>query len=116
MRMWMANPKCMCKKYLNTEHYELHILFGSIKKNPNNNTIKTLTERGYIEPKSIYDRHEELVKELLKRNIKHNSPMDYNEFKEAFNKLSQEVKKGIIDKKKSSLILFKKCNECEKEK
>ena len=33
MRMWMIDPKMLCKKHLLGEHVELHMFVGTINKN-----------------------------------------------------------------------------------
>jgi hypothetical protein len=72
MRMWLVNPKIMCRNHLLGEHNEIHAFCGSINKG--------ISMAGYIrnnllEYKSLHNRHDELVEEMLRRNYNHKSPL-----------------------------------------
>jgi len=69
-RMWLVNPKKLCRQHLLGEHKELHQLVGSLRKGK---SVKGHIEKGQVEIHSIEKRHKELVKEMLRRGYKHQS-------------------------------------------
>lgn len=73
MRMWMVDPRIMCRKHLLGEHVELHMFVGTLKKG--------ISVHGYLadnlmEPESLYTRHEVLVAEMESRGYNHKSPLE----------------------------------------
>lgn len=99
-RMWMVNPKIMCRKHLLGEHKEIHQLLGSIKKNRG---IKGYIENGFIEVHNVKKRHSEIVKEMIRRRYSHKSDI----------KNIKLFKAGKVDVKKSISDLRKRCKECK---
>jgi hypothetical protein len=72
MRMWMIEPKLLCRKHLIGEHFELHKhRYIFVKKYSIYKRIFPIVQ---IEPSSMKIRHEQLVKEFKRRNYNHNSP------------------------------------------
>lgn len=57
MRMWMSNPRFMCRKHLLGEHGELHKFRHMFIKG---HSIEG--RRGQIEPAAMKDRHDELAR------------------------------------------------------
>lgn len=100
-RMWMVNPKKMCRNHLLGEHKEIHQLIGSLNKNK---SVKGHLEKGQIEIHNIKKRHEQLVKEMKSRGYKHMSPLP--EFK--------DYKAGKINISENEKELIKRCKECRK--
>jgi hypothetical protein len=100
MRMWLVNPKIMCRKHLLGEHLELHMLVGCLRKQKN---IKGYLENGLADPSLIIDRHRELVAEMKHRGYKHFSPI--GEF-------PQQVSRCNIDSKKNVQELVDRCLKC----
>ena len=72
MRMWLVDPKLMCKQHLLGEHVELHMLVGSLRRNKN---IGGFLDQGLVELRSIRRRHAELVFEMTRRGYIHKSPL-----------------------------------------
>lgn len=69
MRMWMVDPKILCRKHLLGEHGEIHKhRHNFVKKH------KMDGRRGQIEPPAMESRHDALAKEMLRRGYKHESP------------------------------------------
>ena len=62
MRMWMVNPKILCRKHLLGEHGEIHKHRHNFVKQ---HSITKRIELGQIEPSSMESRHDELVKEMI---------------------------------------------------
>lgn len=100
-RMWMVNPKYLCRNHLLGEHKELHQLVGSLIKGK---SIKGHVERGQIEVHNIKKRHAELVKELKSRGYKHQSPL----------KKFKSRKEGKINILENYRELEKRCEKCKK--
>lgn len=64
MRMWMVNPRTMCKQHLGGEHVELHMFVGSLRKKK---SITGYIERNQLEPQAIIKRHRVLAAEIDRR-------------------------------------------------
>lgn len=101
MRMWMIKPQYLCSKHLIGEHVELHMLVGSIIKNKN---LGGFIQNNLIDTSKIKKRHEDLVKEMIKRGYKHESPLP--EFKTRF--------LGKIDPDENTKELMRRCPDCKK--
>lgn len=101
MRMWIINPKWLCRKHLLGEHYELHKLVGSINKGK---SIDGYIEKGLVDTSQIKERHDILVDEMERRGYKHKSPMEYDD----------KISRGHVDRKASLKELFVRCKDCYK--
>ena len=99
MRMWMVNPKIMCRKHLLGEHVELHMSVGTIKKGI---SVKGYLDDNLLEPESIYRRHHELVLEMEARGYNHKSPLEL---------IPINMSKRI-DREASLKELLRRCPEC----
>lgn len=100
-RMWMVNPKKMCRNHLLGEHKELHQLIGSLNKGK---SVKGHLEKGQVEIHNIKKRHKQLVDEMLNRGYKHLSKLP--KFK--------DYKAGKINISENEQELIKRCKECGK--
>lgn len=70
MRMWMVNPKIMCREHLLGEWRELKMFCGTLKRRKKDGSffsLKKYFDNQLIEPQNIYGRHLELKKEMLRR-------------------------------------------------
>src|SRR5262245_18102216 len=77
MRTWGSYPpEGMCRQHLLGEHFEIHCFVGMLRNGVNLDTPKW---RRLVEPGHLRTRHDELVMEMLKRGLKHNSPLPMNE-------------------------------------
>jgi len=105
MRMWMVNPKILCRKHLLGEHGELHKFIPSFKKH------RSVAGRiGQIELSKYKIRHDDLAEEMLNRGYKHQSPLNPPDF----TYLPQEHYEATVDIKKSLQDLCTRCSECKK--
>ena len=102
MRMWMVNPKRMCRKHLLGEHVELHMLLGSLRKN---RSIQGFLDARLLQPQTANQRHEALVKEMEARGYRHSSPLPHVKLK------SNQY--GAVDVRTSERELKKRCDECK---
>ncbi|MBN2420973.1 hypothetical protein JXB27_01705 [Candidatus Woesearchaeota archaeon] len=108
MRMWMIDPKLLCRKHLLGEHGELHKFIPSFKKK-----IKVhgrISPKVQIEPKSYEKRHNQLVKEMLRRGYSHNSKLKAPDF----SYLPKEHRNAKVNINISIGDLKKRCKECKK--
>ena len=105
MRMWMINPKLMCRKHLLGEHNEIHKHRHNFIKH---HSIKKRIGLGQIEPKSMKTRHDELANEMINRGYNHNSPYDMPDI----SYLSIIEKEYQVDKEKAYMDLINRCKDC----
>jgi hypothetical protein len=103
MRMWMVNPRIMCREHLLGEHVEIHMFVGSINRGK---SVKGYLEKGLLEVHSLYNRHEDLVKEMKRRCYNHKSEVD--------EKWKFAEKIGVIDKEKNLSELMNRCPKCKR--
>jgi len=66
MRDWGVNPSLLCNQHLLGNHCELHMMVGTIN---NGISIKGYIDEKLIDTSKIKKRHEDLVKEMKKRNM-----------------------------------------------
>lgn len=102
MRMWMINPELLCRSHLLGEHSEIHRALGNLQHT--GTWAKNLSQKGYLEPQNFKERHNLLVKEMLRRGYKHNSPLEYNGVKLPY---------GKVDPERSILDLLDRCENCK---
>ncbi len=102
MRMWMVDPKIMCRHHLLGEHAEIHMLVWNIDRK---RSVKGYLDKGLLETHNLYARHAELAQEFRRRGYQHNSKLDV--------KWKHVKKEGSIDKKRSLADLLNRCVECK---
>lgn len=109
MRVWDIHPKHLCRKHLLAEHRELHGLWNILTKHKGKGGYSHHPEtlRWVGKQKSLYYRHEELVKEFVRRGYMHHTPLDK---KLATGSGSQKIFINTIAEQK--VILKKKPCEC----
>lgn len=101
MRMWMVDPKIMCRQHLLGEHLECHMFRGAIEKGIN---LQGYLDKGLLEIHNLIERHDELVREMKRRNYNHKSPIRY---------LLCSEEKGKIDLNLNLIELAKRCKKCK---
>jgi len=72
MRMWMVPPHLLCDRHLLGEHVELHMLEGSLLRGF---SISGYVEQRITQPTALHSRHEALVQEMVRRGMRHRSPL-----------------------------------------
>ena len=110
MRMWMVPPQCLCRKHLLGEHVELHMLVGTLRRGK---SIAGFLAGGLVAPMDIFQRHEALVQEMLRRGYRHQSPMSKTVFEEALEHVSPESLKGHVNWKENLAVLRQRCGDCK---
>jgi hypothetical protein len=102
MRMWMVDPRIMCRKHLLGEHVECHMLYASIARGKYPHSDK---QKRILDPSSLHRRHSALAQEVERRGYNHKSPMppfpdDYT------------PPHGEISLSESLSDLFSRCRDC----
>ena len=72
MRMWNVDPSKMCRQHLLGEHLEMHMFVGALAKNK---MLSGYINGGLVHIANICNRHDQLVKEMVKRGYKHKTPV-----------------------------------------
>ena len=103
MRQWLVNPKLLCRKHLLGEHVEHHMFIGSIKRGT---SVEGYLRDGFLEPKTLYKRHDELVEEMKRRGYNHRSPLPDIDM--------SHLRNGKISIKRNIEDLRGRCAECAK--
>jgi len=110
MRMWMVDPKIMCRQHLLGEHREMHALRGMI--------MKGLSLDGYVRNnclqfRDIKKRHDRIVAEMIRRGYNHYSPLE--EIPDMVTiKYSYFVQESKVDVESSLQDLLQRCVRCSK--
>lgn len=100
-RMWLINPQHLCRNHLLGEHKELHQLVGTIRAG-RLNVVKGHADRLQVDTSLIQPRHDDLVREMLRRGYNHNSPLpDYD-----------DPELGIVDVWENQRELSERCRAC----
>lgn len=107
MRMWMLPPETMCRKHLLGEHVELHMLLGTMKRGKR---IDGFLAGRLVDPRLVFRRHEQLVREMLRRGYRHASPMDEAECRAAARGYGSP--QPGIDVEANAKELRRRCPEC----
>jgi len=105
MRMWMINPRLLCKNHLLGEHSEIHKHRHIFIKQHS-----TKGRDGQIEPLAMKKRHDELAEEMLRRGWKHNSPYEQPNL----DHLSDYERNSRVDILVSVDDLKSRCSECRR--
>ena len=109
MRMWMVDPKLMCRKHLLGEHVELHMILGCIEKDK---SLKGYELTGLIDASQLPGRHQVIVEEMEHRGYNHKSHMQPSE--KVLKYIVSAV--GSIEVSKSIADLKARCTECFKDR
>lgn len=110
MRMWMCDPRIMCTRHLLGEHVECHMFLGTLKKNKG---IKGYLRNNCFEPKSLKQRHDNLVDEMKRRGWNgHKTPIEEPEC-DCILCLPISEQYWEVDKEKSLCDLLDRCPECK---
>jgi len=105
-RMWLVDPRNLCRDHLLGEHNELHKLVGGIRNHPHGEAIADgQAAEGNIDTALINKRHGALVAEMERRGMNHGSPLDYG---------ADEYKAGVgsIDPEANRDELVNRCDDC----
>ena len=110
MRMWMVNPKRLCRKHLLGEHVEIHMLVGTLKKG---HSIDGFLEKGLVDPRHVEPRHDAIAREMVARGYHHGSPLDGPDLILSTHLLGTDNNPGNwVDVQESIRELKNRCAEC----
>ncbi|MBS3783435.1 MAG: pyrimidine dimer DNA glycosylase [Anaerolineae bacterium] len=77
MRIWDIPPEKLCRNHLLGEHAELHAIWTILTEDRQGGYANhPEVERWRGKLKALYSKHEEIVREMLARGYRHNSPLD----------------------------------------
>jgi len=103
MRMWMVEPKYLCRSHLLGEHRELHTLVGTLREGK---SIQGYLDGKLVEVHNIASRHDALVAEFRRRGwpsgFAHATPLNGFEGFEA----------GEVDVEANRKELIRRCFAC----
>jgi hypothetical protein len=99
MRMWLVNPRLMCRQHLLGEHVEMHMFVGHIRLG---RKLGRYASEGMVDTRKIQARHDQLVAEMGFRGYDHKSPMNY----------ADKLAEGRVNKATSLQELLRRCPEC----
>ena len=101
--MWGIDSKRLCNQHLLGEHLEMYMFTGCIKKGIN---LKGYYNNKLVCTNLIKKRHDELVDEMISRNMKHKSPLPEIDF-------FKDFKYGEIDIEANIKELISRCPRCK---
>lgn len=101
MRMWMVDPRILCRKHLLGEHGEIHKHRHNFVKGHS-----IAKRKGQIEPTSMKTRHDELAEEMTLRGYNHRSPYELPDLS------NYDLTGFIVDTEKSTKMLIDRCDDC----
>lgn len=107
MRMWMLDPRLLCRKHLLGEHNELHMLAGSLARGIR---LDGFAAKGLLEPRAMLERHDSLAREMLRRGYAHRSLLP--DCTAALAGYPAAVREGRVDREASARELASRCEEC----
>jgi hypothetical protein len=107
MRMWMCNPRIMCRQHLLGEYRELFALAARLN---NRTSLTGYIRNNLIEPESILDRYRELREEMVRRGYKPVKVLPrFN-----LSHLPREIRRYRVSRPDSLEELLARCSECRK--
>ena len=101
MRMWMVDPKLLCRKHLLGEHNEIHKHRHNFVKHHS-----IAGRKGQIDPAKMEERHNALVIEMREREYNHKSPYEQPDLS------YYDLDGFIVDTNVSLQDLSERCVEC----
>ena len=104
MRMWMVDPRMMCRSHLLGEHNEIHMIVGAIRLK---RRLDRFFENNCLEIGAIKKRHRALVQEMRRRGYRHQSPLP--DYSAAYLGEQQAIR---IDVHNAKLELIRRCPTC----
>ncbi|MBI4796018.1 MAG: pyrimidine dimer DNA glycosylase [Deltaproteobacteria bacterium] len=79
MRIWDLSPERLCRQHLLGEHRELHALWVILTKEKKGFARHPETARWRGKLKALYQRHESLAGEMVRRGYRHATPLPREE-------------------------------------
>jgi hypothetical protein len=79
VRIWDVSPSLLCRQHLLGEHRELHGLWRILTEGRQAYAHHPETRRWRGKLTALYQRHEALSAEMVRRGYRHTSPLDQRE-------------------------------------
>jgi hypothetical protein len=76
MRIWDISPDKLCRKHLLGEHNELHAMWNILTRGKAGYANHPETKRWKGKLKALFTVHEEIVREMIDRGYRHQSPLN----------------------------------------
>ena len=76
MRIWDIPPDKLCRNHLLGEHNELHAMWNILTQGKKGYANHPETKRWKGKLKALFRVHEKIVKEMIARGYRHQSPLD----------------------------------------
>lgn len=76
MRIWDVAPALLCRSHLLGEHRELHGLWNILVHDKRGYRQHPETQRWIGKQAALFQRHEQLVAEMVRRGYTHSSPLE----------------------------------------
>lgn len=109
MRMWMVDPRIMCRQHLLGEHNEIHMFVGAINRGQR---LGGYISNNLLDMSKLHERHEALALEMTTRGFTHNSKLpDFDT-----SKYPEHQRRTPINSQKSLADLLARCNKCAEAK
>ncbi|MDH4226313.1 MAG: pyrimidine dimer DNA glycosylase/endonuclease V [Deltaproteobacteria bacterium] len=109
MRIWDIHPRRLCRAHLLGEHAELHAIWSVLVNGKKGYSRHPEVLRWKGKLLALYNVHERIVTEMLRRGFKHASPLDKRLAR------GRAVQKARVDTLKAQLEnLAKKRCKCGK--
>ena len=109
MRMWMVDPKVLCRKHLLGEHGEIHKHLPSFRKG--HSVAGRFSPVVQIQLNALKSRHDELATEMVRRGYNHKSPLvnvpDLCKIYKDYFHLEVDIVNSAFD-------LMNRCEDCKK--
>lgn len=106
MRMWMIDPKALCRQHLLGEHNEIHRHKHNFEKH--HSIAGRISPIVLIEPENMGKRHDELAEEMLRRGYNHQSPYEQPDLSYYID----EQRYAKVDLEYNLKDLYERCPEC----
>ena len=106
MRQWLCDTSIMCTQHLLGEHCEAHMFVGTINKGT---SIQGYLDNNLLEPEFLVGRHTELVNEMIKRGMNHQSNLPILNI----DNLTDLQRTTTIDRERSLNDLLTRCPLCK---
>jgi len=108
MRMWMVDPRVLCRKHLLGEHGEIHKHLPSFRKG--HSVAGRMSPIVQIQLNALKSRHDDLAVEMIRRGYNHKSPLvDIPDLLKIYGDYFY-LKVDLIE---SVLDLYLRCEECK---
>lgn len=76
MRVWDIDPEKLCDNHLLGEHREIHAIWSILTEDKEGYKNHPETQRWEGKLKALFNRHEEVIREMKERGFNESSPLD----------------------------------------